>query len=106
MPETMSRTSAWAPKPMAMPTTPAPASNGPMSTPSDDTMIMPTMVTSVMKRNLRTSGRRVCSRDSPLPVPSPSARACGSIASSGACRLMAVLMMPQSAEARINVTMI
>ena len=62
MPDRMSRTSAWAPKPIAMPTTPAPANSGPMFTPSADSTIITTIANSTTRTLVRNSGTRVCPR--------------------------------------------
>ena len=59
MPLMMSRTRVWAPKPMATPTTLAPATSGPMSTPSAASAIITTITSSTMKSRLRKIGSRV-----------------------------------------------
>ena len=58
----MSRTSVWAPKPMATPTTPAPASSGPTSMPSADSAVSTTITMSAAATVLRTIGSSVRSR--------------------------------------------
>src|SRR3954454_20757322 len=63
MPEMMSLTSVWAPKPTAMPTTPAPASSGPTCTPRAESAIMPAVTVRATKPMLRRMGSRVSSRE-------------------------------------------
>ena len=67
----MSRTSVCAPKPMASPTTPAPASSGPMLTPRAARMVIVVMMQSTANTVPRMSGSRVRSRDAPVPPISP-----------------------------------
>ena len=68
-------TSFWAPKPMARPITPAPASSGAMSTPSSESTIMLTITVSTTSTALRRSGNRVRVRAlRSIRVPSASVR--------------------------------
>ena len=59
MPEITSLTRVWAPNPTATPTTLAPAINGPISTPSEDSAISPARTAISTKKMLRKIGRRV-----------------------------------------------
>ena len=61
-PVMMSCTSFWAPKPMASPSTPAPASSGPMFTPISDRISMAARMASVIMKALRSNARSVRSR--------------------------------------------
>ena len=62
MPEKMSLTRVWAPKPTATPTTPAPASSGPIWTPIEDSAISTAVTPITTSRTLRRIGSSVRSR--------------------------------------------
>ncbi len=73
MPEKMSRTSDCAPKPMARPITPAPASNGPMSSPTAESRIITVVTEMTIAAAIRSIGTSVPRRLRTCAVPpSPS----------------------------------
>jgi hypothetical protein len=67
----MSRTSVCVPNPMAMPAMPAPASSGPMFTPSPASPIITAMTAITIWIKVRRSGSRVRTRVAPVPPSSP-----------------------------------
>ena len=74
MPETISRTSDCAPNPIARPTTPAPASKGPISTPSADNIVSVAITAITANKNERNTGASVDQRPwVEPPPPSPPA---------------------------------
>ena len=80
-PETMSRTSVCEPKPIATPTTLAPASSGRMSTPSAARKDIVAITTIVIRISMRKSGSSVFMREAGTSGPcSPSAASLRSIA--------------------------
>ncbi|MCY1532726.1 hypothetical protein D9M68_680140 [compost metagenome] len=76
MPVMMSCTSFCAPKPMARPTTPAPAISGPTSMPICDSSTISVIVTMTISAALRNSASRVRSRALGMPRPSLWLRRC------------------------------
>ncbi len=101
IPAIISFTRVWAPKPMARPTTPAPAISGPMLTPKEDRTISETKINRTARTNLRSRTSKVPMREPPAPPSSISSSASG--ISSLSLRSMRALMTCQAINPRATV---